>query len=249
MERMSGAGGKRESFRETDGDVAIVFDPARLGQADPSLFDPASYGARAQPVANGGGRGAAWFVEGPFGAAVLRHYLRGGWMARFSRDAFLWRGEPAGRSFREFDLLRRLHAMGLPVPTVLAAEQRRRGWRYRAAILVDRIPDVEGFAARVRKLGASAPWEAAGRAIAACHRKGAHHADLNANNLLVDGRGAVHLIDWDKGRIEPAIGGWCERVLARLERSLRKECAAVGAGVLDAGMARLRVAHARDLRG
>ena len=100
----------------------------------------------------------------------------------------------------------------------------------------------------MRKLGASAPWEAAGRAIAACHRRGAHHADLNANNLLVDAGGAVHLIDWDKGRIESGAGAWCERVLARLERSLRKECADVVASVLDAGMARLRSAHARGLR-
>lgn len=248
MERMSGAGGKRESFRETDDDVVIVFDPARLGQADPSLFDPASYGVHAQPVADAGGRGAAWYVDGAFGAAVLRHYLRGGWMARLSRDAFLWRGEPAGRSFREFDLLRRLHAMGLPVPAVLAAQQRRRGWRYRAAILVDRIPDVESFAARVGKLGASAPWEAVGRAIAACHRMGAHHADLNANNLLVDSGGAVHLIDWDKGCIELGAGVWCERVLARLARSLRKECADIATTVLESGMARLRCAHALELQ-
>ena len=248
MERMPGVDRKQETFRETDGEITIVFDPARLGQVDPSLFDPHSYGASAEPVSDAGGRGAAWFVEGPFGAAVLRHYLRGGWMARLSRDVFLWRGERAGRSFREFELLGRLHAMGLPVPAALGAQQHRRGWRYRAAILVGRIPDVEGFAARVRKLGASAPWEAAGRAIAACHRRGAHHVDLNANNLLIDGGGIVHLIDWDKGRIEPGAGAWCERVLARLERSLRKECAQVARSVLEAGMVRLRSAHALGLQ-
>ena len=89
---------------------------------------------------------------------------------------------------------------------------------------------------------------AAGRAIAACHRRGAHHVDLNANNLLIDGGGMVHLIDWDKGRIESGAGPWCERVLARLERSLRKECAQVARSVLEAGMVRLRSAHALELK-
>jgi 3-deoxy-D-manno-octulosonic acid kinase len=247
MDGMRSAGGQRESFPGPEGEVTIVFDPARVPQADPALFDPAHYGAAAAPVAEGG-RGAAWFVDGPFGSAVLRHYRRGGWMARLSRDAFLWRGEALGRSFREFDLLGRLRMLGLPVPAALAAAQRRTGWRYRAAILVARIPGVRPFAALARAQGATAPWEAVGTAIAACHRQGAHHADLNANNLLVDEAGAVHLIDWDKGRIEAAPGAWCTRVLARLERSLRKECPAQPEGVLAEGMARLRRAHDAAVR-
>jgi 3-deoxy-D-manno-octulosonic acid kinase len=247
MDGMRSAGGQRESFPGPEGEVTIVFDPAHLPQADPALFDPAHYGGAAAPVGEGG-RGAAWFVDGPFGPAVLRHYLRGGWMARLSRDAFLWRGESAGRSFLEFHLLRRLRALGLPVPAALAAAQRRRGWRYRAAILVARIPGVRPFAAMARAQGATAPWEAVGAAIAACHRHGAHHADLNANNLLVDDAGAVHLIDWDKGRIEAAPGAWCGRVLARLERSLRKECPSQPADVLTEGMARLRQAHDAAVR-
>jgi 3-deoxy-D-manno-octulosonic acid kinase len=247
MDGMRSAGGQRESFPGPEGEVTIVFDPAHLPQADPALFDPVHYGGAAAPVEEGG-RGAAWFVDGPFGPAVLRHYRRGGWMARLSRDAFLWRGESKGRSFLEFHLLRRLRALGLPVPAALAAAQRRRGWRYRAAILVARIPGVRPFAAMARAQGATAPWEAVGAAIAACHRKGAHHADLNANNLLVDEDGAVHLIDWDKGRIEPAPGAWCARVLARLERSLRKECPAQPAAVLADGMARLRHAHDAAVR-
>ncbi len=250
MNRIPGVGGKTESFPGPAGEITIVFDPVRLPQADPALFDPAHYGASARSVDGAGGRGAAWFVDAPFGAVVLRQYLRGGWMARISRDAFLWRGERSGRSFREFDLLRRLRAMGLPVPAAVAAAQRRQGWRYRAAILVERIPGVESFSARVCKLGASAPWEAAGRAIAACHRRGAHHADLNANNLLVGPDGVLHLIDWDKGRIEQrGSGAWCERVLSRLERSLRKECAELPPELITAGMVCLRSAHDRALRG
>jgi 3-deoxy-D-manno-octulosonic acid kinase len=238
-----GAVGARVIMAGPAGEATIVFDPARVPQADSSLFDPASHGARAQPVAGRGGRGAAWFVDGAFGAAVLRHYRRGGWMARISRDRFVWRGADAARSLCEFALLARLHRLGLPVPAPIAAQARRSGLTYDAALLMARIPGVESFATRVNAQGASAPWETAGAAIAACHRVGARHADLNANNLLVDAGARAWLIDWDKGVLEPGPGAWCERVLARLARSLRRECPGLDPALIVAGMSRLRAAH------
>jgi 3-deoxy-D-manno-octulosonic acid kinase len=238
-----GAVGGRVIMAGPAGEATIVFDPARVPQADSSLFDPEGHGARAQPVAGRGGRGAAWFVDGAFGAAVLRHYRRGGWMAILSRDRFIWRGADAARSLREFALLARLHGLGLPVPAPIAAQARRSGLTYDAALLMVRIPGVDSFAARVNAQGASAPWEPAGAAIAACHRAGARHADLNANNLLVDSAARAWVIDWDKGVLESGPGAWCERVLARLARSLRKECAGVDPALIVAGMSRLRASH------
>ncbi|MEO8161794.1 MAG: lipopolysaccharide kinase InaA family protein, partial [Arenimonas sp.] len=93
-----------------------------------------------------------------------------------------------------------------------------------------------------------APWSAIGAAIAACHGGGAHHVDLNANNILLDRGGRPWLIDWDRGRMEAGPGDWTARVLDRLERSLLKECAAAPAERLREGMAQLRAAHARELR-
>lgn len=241
------ASGSRQSFRDADGQGAIVFDPVRLRQAAPSLFDPRAYGADAQAVRGAGGRGAAWFVRGSFGDAVLRQYRRGGWMARLSTDAYLWRGEARVRSVAEFELLLALRAAGLPVPAPIAACYRRQGWRYRAAILVERIPGAGSFADAVRTAGADAPWSPVGLAIGRCHRHRAHHPDLNANNILVTTDQAAHLIDWDKGRIEASAGAWQQRVLDRLARSLRKECPGLAAGELDRGMQRLRGAHDQAL--
>ena len=75
----------QQPFRDARGPGAIVFDPARLRQAEPAMLQPGYWGARAEPVSGQGGRGAAWFVSGNEGAAVLRHYRRGGLMARFRR--------------------------------------------------------------------------------------------------------------------------------------------------------------------
>ena len=239
---------RRQPFRDASGHGAIVFDPRLLPQVELSLFESAAYGDSAREVQGQGGRGSAWFVRGEFGPAVLRHYRRGGWMAKLSDDAFLWQGEARVRSFNEFELLTTLQRAGLPVPAPIAAMYRRRNGRYRAAILVVRIYAVSNFAALVGQSPATAPWSAAGNAIARCHRAHAHHADLNAHNLLVDGAGQVHLIDWDKGRIEPSLGDWCRRSLNRLERSLRKHCPEVSGADIDAGMSELRGRHDMELR-
>ena len=65
-----------------------------------------------------------------------------------------------------------------------------------------------------------ASWEAIGRTIARFHREGVHHADLNANNILL-ADSQVYVLDFDRGRIEPR-GAWEQAVLARLRRSLDK---------------------------
>ena len=248
MEATQRAGGSPEPSRHADGPVQIVFDPTRLRQADASLFDPLRYGERAQAVRGRGGRGAAWFVQGPFGDAVLRHYQRGGWMASVSRAAYLWQGERHVRSLREFAMLRLMAQRSLPVPAPIAACYRRQAWYYQAAILVQRVHQAESFAMRAASQGLHAPWAAVGAAIGRCHREGAHHADMNANNVLIDVADAVCLIDWDKGVIENAPGAWCSRVLARLQRSLRKECPRLPASEVAAGMQLLRTAHDQACR-
>ncbi len=248
MEAIETASDRRQPFRDKRGHGVIVFDPMRLGQVTPALFDPDSYGVDAQPVHGRGGRGAAWFVRGGFGEGVLRHYRRGGWMARFSESAYLWLGERQVRSLSEFALLQQMHRAGLPVPAPLAAVYVRRGWDYRAAIVVERIVGARTFAELVDADGAKAPWAAVGAAIATCHRFRAHHADLNAHNILIGRDQSAYLIDWDKGRIEPAIGAWCERVLDRLERSLRKSCKVSTANDITDGMKILCAAHRTELQ-
>lgn len=231
------ASGSRVPFRDADGQGAIVFDPGRVRQADPGLF-------LAPPGdAVGAGRGAAWFVDGDPGPALLKHYRRGGWISRWVRQSYLWLGEQRVRSIAEFALLQRLRADGLPVPAPLAAAYWRNGMSYRAALLVERIPRATDFAEHVQSAGEGAPWASVGSAIGRCHARGARHADLNAHNVLLDGHGEPWLIDWDKGGLEGAPGAWCGRVLDRLERSLRKDCPTVPAAVLGAGMQRLRSAH------
>ncbi|MGH8029257.1 MAG: 3-deoxy-D-manno-octulosonic acid kinase [Arenimonas sp.] len=233
-------------YRDARGLAGIVFDRARLRQADASIFDQACYPGATQ-VDGEGGRGAAWFVDTEAGPAVIKHYRRGGAMRHVSTGGYVWLGERQVRSVREYALLRTMGDLGLPVPVPLAAGWERDGLVYRASLMTLRINGVESFAAVVSARGADAPWDVVGGTLARFHKPGYRHADLNAHNVLVGPGDAIHVIDWDKGRIELAGGRWPDRVLDRLERSLRKQLPDLDDDVLRAGMARLRIAHAKGL--
>lgn len=195
---------------------AMLWDP-RVGSADPGLLNPVSYGDHARPV-DAGGRQAAWFVEKDGWQGVLRGYRRGGLVARLSKDAYLWQGESRTRSFREYRLLALMREQGLRVPTPLAAAYWRHGLTYRAAILVERIPEVRPLA----HLLDEPVWEAVAHAIAAMHRQGIWHADLNAFNILLDAQGQAWLIDFDRGTSGGVSDAQRKGNLLRLRRSLEK---------------------------
>ncbi len=201
----------------------MLYDAARVGEtAGPGLLEPGTYGADARPV-QAGGRQAAWFVAGHDWEGVLRGYRRGGLAARVSRDAYVWQGEERTRSFREYRVLAALRAQALPVPAPLAAGYWRRGPFYRAAILVERIPEVRPLA---QALDADPAVVAA--ALVRMHRAGVWHADLNAYNILLDAAGRVWLIDFDRATSGGVGAAGREANLARLRRSLRKVADAAG---------------------
>ncbi|MBO9664156.1 3-deoxy-D-manno-octulosonic acid kinase [Dokdonella sp.] len=200
---------------------AIVHDRALAATPDERWFDGAHWSAGGDgPSA---GRGNAVFVETPAGACVLRHYHRGGLVAHFSSDRYLWTGARRTRAFREFDLLVRLANAGLPVPRPVAARYVRDGMRYRADLLTRRIANARTLAERLAD-GSLTPSLAhdVGRTIAAFHEARVWHADLNAHNVLIDADGTVWLIDFDRSGLRKPSLSWQAANLARLRRSLDK---------------------------
>jgi 3-deoxy-D-manno-octulosonic acid kinase len=206
-------------------DGAILFDAAACAGARPDArwFDAAHWSRQGRAETREGGRGGVAFVETPAGACVLRHYHRGGLAARVSADRYFWTGAGRSRAFREFRLLERLVRAGLPAPAPVAARYERHGISYVADLLVRRIPAAETLAERLARGALDAALaRRVGATIARFHAFGACHADLNAHNILIDERGGVSLIDFDRGRLRKPALGWQQGNLARLRRSLKK---------------------------
>jgi len=197
-------------------DQALLNDGS-AAEAVWTYFDAQTPELAARPV-TAGGRAAAWFVQVGAFEAVLRHYRRGGFVAKLVQDRYIWSGLSQTRAFLEFDLLRSLWRAGLPVPRPLGAAVWKQGLTYRAALLTQRIPDAQPLA-HVKDL---VLWARAGAAIAALHRFGVWHADLNVFNVLCDAQGQIWLIDFDRGRLGSLSPGKRAENLSRLLRSLKK---------------------------
>ncbi len=214
-----------ETHQQVTGDGAILFDKACVQQAstfDPAWFEPAHWSARGLATTESGGRGAVTYAQTPHGNWVLRHYRRGGMVARVMGDRYLWSGAEQTRSFVEFRLLAELAQRGLNVPRPVAARYRRNGVHYRADLITLQIADAQTLAQRVARQGMDAvAAQRVGAAVARLHAAGAFHADLNAHNVLLCPNG-VWLIDFDRGELRAPQRAWQLANLARLKRSLLK---------------------------
>lgn len=207
-------------------DGAAVFDAERLPDGPESCwFDPDWWRARGPVSSPAGGRGSALLVHTPAGAAVLRHYRRGGLMARVNPDRYLWQGEDRTRPFREFALLGAMVGEGLPAPAPLAARYVRSGPWYRADLLTQAIEGAQTLAQQLASAPSQIDWGLIGATIGRFHQRGFFHADLNAHNVLLHGT-FCHLIDFDRGERRAPAPAWQQANLARLRRSLDKLSAA-----------------------
>jgi 3-deoxy-D-manno-octulosonic acid kinase len=201
---------------------AMLYDASRMDQPGPAVFDRDHWRGRGSLEELAGGRGTIAFVHDTGRRWVLRHYRRGGLVARLLDDTYLYTGAARTRAWTEWRLLRQLREWGLPVPVPVAARYVRSGLVYRADLVTEELPTRLTLAKALesRQLAAGT-WRAVGRCIAKLHARGVRHADLNAHNLLLGDGDDVFVVDFDRGSVR-ARGAWERRVLDRLRRSLDK---------------------------
>lgn len=222
-QRIATASGAMLADPEFLGNPGPGGDPGRAGSPGcEQLFEPAFWAARGELEDVTGGRGSAWFIAATPHPWALRHYRRGGLVARLCADRYVWAGEERVRAFAEWRLLLGLADRGLPVPRPVAARYQRSGPWYRCDLITRRIENARPLSAALAgaPLGEAA-WAGVGATVARLHAAGVDHADLNAHNILLDGAGVVSVIDFDRGRLRPP-GAWAGRNLSRLHRSLVK---------------------------
>ena len=207
----------------SDRRLHITYDAERLCAMDPGIFDPDHLrreglliGAEHSP------RGAAWVFRYGAGTFLLRHYRHGGALAAVFGDHYVWRSLARTRPAREWRLLRELRAHDLPVPQPAAWRVARRGrLTYQADLITGLIRDCETlhrFLLSKRELSDEG-WRRLGRTLRRFHDHQVWHADLTADNVLIDAQGCFHLVDFDRARRRPG-QHWKGSNLGRLRHSL-----------------------------
>jgi 3-deoxy-D-manno-octulosonic acid kinase len=204
-----------------------------------SLMAAAESDPSATPLA---GRGRVALVAAPEPWSdeqwVVRHYHRGGAVARFLGDRFLRRGTP--RPFQEFRALETLRARGVPAPDPVGATIHRRGLFYRGDLVTRWVPDSVDLAtllfdpetptvpaAAAEGVEGVAAMRAAGRLVRLLHERGVVHPDLNLKNILLapdDPEPRALVLDLDRANLHPdrVPDRQRRRMIARFWRSARK---------------------------
>ena len=201
----------------------IKYDTDIFKNIDDVSFNSRVWAQRSSIVGFAEGRGTTFFIQHQGRDFVLRHYQRGGLIAKISNDKYFWLGLSFTRPWREWKLLTKMLEKGLPVPVPAAMKVERKWLLYTADIMMHRIQNARTLMQiLMTDQLAEGYWIAIGSVIRRFHEEGVYHADLNANNILVDEGGRCFLIDFDRCSIRKPNLKWQQENLARLKRSLNK---------------------------
>lgn len=207
--------------------LAIAYDASLMDVPGVEYFSSDYWASQQKVTGEAIGRGSAWYINTPVGPVVLRKYLRGGWVAKISRQSYFFTAVSRSRPIKEFLLLAGLYDMGLPVPRPVSALCEYHGIFSTGSIMTACIPRVRTLAELLPANNTSDEnliniWPRVGKCIREFHNAGVWHADLNARNILIDDQSRVFLIDFDQARFTPGkiVNG--EGNLSRLKRSLEK---------------------------
>jgi len=214
------------------GSSHILYDAFLIDEPDNRLFsfncEPGS--EKNQKQAAGIGRAPVKFFQFQGLSLVLKHYYRGGLIARMISDWYLGGQLDKTRAYREWCLLRTMRNLDLPVPKPVAAQVIKKALFYQADLITVEIERSETLADYImNKAISESLWQNIGRCLKRFHAHNIFHADLNARNILLQmPEGAksdefdVYLIDFDRGDIRPGGDAWKRENMARLKRSLEK---------------------------
>jgi 3-deoxy-D-manno-octulosonic acid kinase len=183
------------------------------------------------------GRGAAYAVATPHREWVVRHYRRGGAVARVLGDRYVRISEP--RALRELRASVLARSRGVATPEVVAAVVYPAGLLYRADLATLYIADSADLAeaalgsARGDAAARVEAWRATGALLRVAFGAGVEHADLNLRNILIQrtaGVATALLLDLDRAVVhDHAVSDVARRsMLRRLHRSRRKLESAAG---------------------
>ena len=190
------------------------------------------------------GRSPVLILDRGSEAWVLRHYRRGGMVARFIDDHYWFTGLERTRVFREWHLLEQLAQWNLPAPSGVAGRVRRRGFLYQGDLITRLLPDTRALSSVLKREGVDADiWRRIGHMLRSFHDHGVDHPDLTAHNVLLDRDSRVYLVDFDNAVLRHP-GSWQQRGVARFQRSLRKVALETGTSFSEAGWQQLIASYA-----
>jgi 3-deoxy-D-manno-octulosonic acid kinase len=206
------------------GNQVIWFDESLISHEQVECaFDAEYWQKQDKIIGSATGRGTTWFVELGTIQAALRHYRRGGLFGKLVEDSYLYFGDKKTRSYQEFELLKVLQQSGVNVPKPIAARVVKSSLTYKADLLSEKIPKARDLVTILQDGPLSQDvCKKIGAEIRKMHASQVNHTDLNIHNILIDDKGEVWIIDFDKC-FQQKGNDWKQGNWNRLKRSFDKE--------------------------
>ncbi|MCC6954390.1 MAG: hypothetical protein IT290_09750 [Deltaproteobacteria bacterium] len=188
-------------------------------------------GARWMPISDAG-RGTIIRLEVNGCAFFVRQFLRGGFMAKLTRTKFF--KSPRSHITRpivEFDILRRLEGLSVPVPAAAYTRESFGGLCYQGFLATQAIPNAGNFLVALRESRDANRNEFikiardAGRVASRILLGGVMHGDLHVGNVVFQSDARAWIVDFDKAYwiTNPAqLNSLREQLYQRWDRSIRK---------------------------
>ena len=170
------------------------------------------------------GRGTVTFFRG-FGLDLVhKTYKRGGLIRKLISSVYLWTGLKT-RAHIEFNGLKKMFDLGLPVPRPVAARIIRKGIFYRAELITQEIENATTLGNNLAENNLSTGvLKELGVAIRSLHGKGFMHPDLNIENILIADSKKIFFLDFDQTKPLKQKEIQFGRDIERLRRSIEKFC-------------------------
>ncbi|GBL05726.1 3-deoxy-D-manno-octulosonic acid kinase [Glaciecola sp. KUL10] len=225
VQKVSAIGAKYQTYLLTPSPLKDSFGEVMHGKDMLDYFAPDYLKKHKLINRTAEGRGTVYFFNFGDIEVVLRHYYRGGLIAKLVKDKFVFAGIQNTRAFRELAILEHLHKKGVNVPRPIAAKVRVLGLSYQCDIMTELIADAKELHECLLDKGVTEDiWHKVGEEIKKLHSAQACHYDLNVKNVLITKRNEVVLLDFDSCELKQG-ESWKSKNIDRFKRSLRKQAA------------------------
>lgn len=208
----------------SQGSRVLFFQDELDAEITPEYFDGEYWKRNNAITGSAFGRGVTWFFKINSGEFVLRHYHRGGLIAKIIKDSYVYTGLKRTRAYQEFVVTQQLVDKQLPVPKPVAGQVIKQGLFYRADLITEKIAGARDLVAVLANTALDADtYYQIGVMLKRFHEAGLWHADLNTHNIILDANNKWWLIDFDRCSFKKPEQAWQQANLDRLKRSFIKE--------------------------
>tara|TARA_B100001778_G_scaffold330000_1_gene331837 strand:+ start:616 stop:1302 length:687 start_codon:yes stop_codon:yes gene_type:complete len=202
--------------------IYIQYDPETIHNFTDKLFNIDYISKKGLIKSSMDGRNKALEINYEDEYYFLKHYARGGFISKISKDKYIFRNLASTRSLKEYNLLKQMHENGLPVPKPAAFRVINNRFTYETDLLTCKVPNQGTLYQMVVDDNMNEVlWDSLKKTLMFFLERNVYHSDLNSKNIILSESNKFFLLDFDSSFFTNNKKILIKSIY-RLERSLNK---------------------------